>query len=137
MLFISEFHMEIKAKFENVRLIQFSKVFLGIDTSLNQAGDYLLVFYGYHFLNAIPKIQMNTAQSLEFDQIWKDIKKEYPNISQPISSQLIRNSFQRMMLLAQKTHAITEFYLEIDFMELRTIREFQYPLVVSMDFLNF
>lgn len=126
MLFISEFHMEIKAQFEQVRIIQFSKNFIGIDTSLNQAGDYLLVFYGYHFLDAIPKIQLNSEQSIEFDRIWEDLVTEYHNITQPISSQLIRNSFQRMMLLAQKTHAITEFDLPIDFMHLRIIREFQY-----------
>ncbi len=126
MLFISEFHMEIQANFERVRIIRFSKAFLGIDTTLNQAGDYLLVFYGYHFLSGVPKIQLDSKQSLQFDQIWNDINAEYPNITHPVSAQLIRNSFQRMMLLAQKSHAIAEFDLPIDFMHLRTIREFQY-----------
>lgn len=125
-VFVSEFHMEILAQFAKVRVIEFHKVFLGIDTSLNQAGDYLLVFYGYHFLRGVPKIELDEGEAFEFDRIWDSMVVEFPTISQPISSQLIRNSFQRMMLLAQKSHAKKEFDLPIDFMQLKTIREFQY-----------
>lgn len=131
-VFVSEFHMEILAQFEKVRVIEFHKAFLGIDTSLNQAGDYLLVFYGYHFLKGVPKIELDDVEALEFDRIWDSMVVEFPTIDQPISSQLIRNSFQRMMLLAQKSHAKKEFDLPVDFMQLKVIREFQY--LVEMHF---
>lgn len=125
-IFISEFHMKISANFKNARIIQFDKSFLGIDNSLNQAGDYLLVFYGYHFLDNVPKIQLSENEGQEFDRIWENILVELPQIEESVSQQLIRNSFQRLMLLSQKIHASTEFDLPIDYMNLRLIREFQY-----------
>ena len=125
-IFISEFHMEVRADFEKVRMIHFDKAFLGIDRSLNQAGDYLLVFYGYHFLDHVPKISLSRTQVVAFDQIWDQMIAEMPGLSDPLAEQLIRNSFQRLMLLSQKVHNETEFDLPIDYMNLRVIREFQY-----------
>ncbi|MFT5821117.1 MAG: AraC family transcriptional activator of pobA [Crocinitomix sp.] len=125
-IFISEFHMEVSADFKKARIIQFDKSFLGIDNSLNQAGDYLLVFYGYHFLDNVPKIELTEKEGHEFDQIWENILLELPQIEDSVSQRLIRNSFQRLMLLSQRFHAVTEFDLPIDYMNLRLIREFQY-----------
>ncbi len=125
-LFISEFHMEVKAHFHHARVIHFDKTFLGIDTSLNQAGDYLLVFYGYHFLNSVPKIKLSKDQTTEFEQLWALIVKELPLGSNSFSKPLVQNSFQRLMLLSQKIHVSSEFDLHVDYMDLRVIREFQY-----------
>ena len=125
MIFISEFHMSIKGTFAKVKVIEFEKSFLGVDNSMNQAGDYLLIFYGYHFLDAIPKIQLSQNMTTEFNRVWLNIE-EGCNKKTSLAKKLIQNSFQRLMLLAQKTHEKTEFDLPLDSDQLRTIRAFQY-----------
>ena len=125
-IFISEFHMSVKGNFKQVRLIQFDKAFLGLDQSMNQIGDYLLVFYGYHYLDSVPKIQLNPQEVEPFHAVWENIKSELKHTANTISTRLIQNAFQRLLLLAQKTHAKTEFDLPIDAAHLRIIREFQY-----------
>jgi len=125
-LFLSEFHMSVEGEFENMRVIRFDKSFLGLDNSLNQAGDYLLIFYGYHFLDHVPKITLLDSECDAFEQIWDNLLEDFQTMNEPLSAQLVRNSFQRLMLQSQKIHTQTEFDLPIDFMELRIIREFQY-----------
>ena len=126
MIFLSELHLSVSACFEKVRTIEFSKFFLGLDSSQNQVGDFLQVFYGYHFLDNISKIKLDQSQFKEFDALWKIMFQEAMEAENLLSKALLRNSFQRLMLLSQKVHMETEFDLPIDFMNLRTIREFQY-----------
>ncbi len=134
MVFLSELHLSVSANFEEVRVIEFSKAFLGIDSSLNQVGDFLQVFYGYHFLDKISKIELRNDQVVEFEQLWQTMKEESERNDDLISKALLRNSFQRLMLLSQKAHMRTEFDLPIDYMNLRVIREFQY--LVEMKFMQ-
>ncbi len=126
MIFLSELHLSLSACFEKVRTIEFSKSFLGPDSSQNQVGDFLQVFYGYHFLDNISKIKLDKNQFKEFDKLWKTMFHEAIATEDLLSKALLRNSFQRLMLLSQNVHMKTEFDLPIDFMNLRTIREFQY-----------
>ena len=126
MVFLSDLHLSVSAQFEEVRLIEFSKAFLGIDSSLNQVGDFLQVFYGYHFLDYISKIELDQVQVQEFEQLWQTMYQEAMQEEDLLTRALLRNSFQRLMLLAQKAHMSTEFDIQIDYMNLRVIREFQY-----------
>ncbi|MGB1031476.1 MAG: helix-turn-helix domain-containing protein [Flavobacteriales bacterium] len=135
MIFISEFHMSLSGTFAKVKLIEFEKSFLGLDNSMNQAGDYLLIFYGYHFLDAIPKIQLNEEQESEFTRVWENIEEECMQKT-AVAKKLIQNSFQRLMLLAQKAHAKTEFDLPLEGDQLRIIRAFQYLVETNFKTLN-
>lgn len=135
MLFISEFHMKLSGTFAKVKLIEFEKAFLGLDNSMNQAGDYLLLFYGYHFLDAIPKINLSAKQAAEFSRVWDNIEDECKQET-PLAKKPIQNSFQRLMLLAQKVHAKTEFDLPLEGEHLRTVRAFQYLVETNFQNLN-
>lgn len=126
MIFLSELHLTVSARFERVRIIEFNKSFLGVDSSQNQVGDFLQVFYGYHFLDNISKIRLSQKLIDSFESLWMTMHMEAQENEGLISLALLRNSFQRLMLLAQKVHIKSEFDLPIDYMQLRLIREFQY-----------
>lgn len=125
-LFVSEFYMELGAATGTFRVIEFHKTFLNPIDSLANTGEYLMIFYGLHAVNHLPKITLGDNEITLFNDIWQNLLLEERNISNPISEALVRNSFQRFLLLSQKNHASTEFDIPIDFKDLRLIREFQY-----------
>lgn len=126
MIFLSDLHISVTAFFKKVRTIEFSKEFLGLDSSLNQVGDFLQIFYGYHFVDKVSKIELREDQVGEFEVLWENMQNESSGKDELVSEALLRNSFQRLMLLSQQVHLNTEFDLPIDYMNLRVIREFQY-----------
>lgn len=132
LLFISEFYTKIEGNLSQARIITFDKTFVGSDSSQNQLGNFLLLFYGNSFLNGVPKITLNEEEAKEFQSLWEHLDQELMNRNNPISEALARNTFQRLMLLSQKIHLQNSFDLPIDFKDLRVIREFQY--LVEMHF---
>jgi AraC family transcriptional activator of pobA len=125
-LFVSEFYRKLEAVSSVFRVIKFNKTFLNPIDSLANTGEYLMIFYGLHAVNHLPKIVLDEHELKLFDTLWQNLLMEEKNISNPISEALVRNSFQRFLLLSQKNHAVTEFDIPTDFKGLRLIREFQY-----------
>ncbi|WP_315054638.1 AraC family transcriptional regulator [Chryseobacterium indoltheticum] len=125
-LFVSEFYMKLEALSGTFRVIKFNKTFINPIDSLKNTGEYLMIFYGLHTVDHLPKIMLNEKEVIIFETLWQDLLLEIKNINNPISEALTRNSFQRFLLLSQKNHAVTEFDIPIDFKDLRLIREFQY-----------
>jgi len=125
-LFVSEFHKKLEAVSGIFRMIKFNKTFINPVDSMANTGEYLMIFYGLHAVNHLPKIILKDEDLAVFDQIWLNLLLEVNNVNNPISEALVRNSFQRFLLLSQKNHAETEFDIPIDFKDLRLIREFQY-----------
>lgn len=125
-LFVSEFYMKLEALSGTFRVIKFNKTFINPIDSLKNTGEYLMIFYGLHTVDHLPKIMLNEKEVIIFETLWQELLLEIKNINNPISEALTRNSFQRFLLLSQKNHAVTEFDIPIDFKDLRLIREFQY-----------
>lgn len=125
-LFVSEFYMKLEAVSGTFRIIKFNKTFINPVDSMANTGEYLMIFYGLHAVNHLPKIILKDEELAVFEQIWQNLLLEEKNVTNPISEALVRNSFQRFLLLSQKNHAETEFDIPIDFKDLRLIREFQY-----------
>lgn len=125
-LFVSEFYMKLEAVSGTFHVIKFNKTFINPIDSMANIGEYLMIFYGLHSVNHLPKIALRKEEAIVFKQIWQNLLSEVNNINNPISEALVRNSFQRFLLLSQKNHAETEFDIPIDFKDLRLIREFQY-----------
>jgi len=125
-LFISEFHMKIDMSLSSARIIKFKKTLLSPTDTLKHVGEYLMLFYGAHSINSIPKITLRNTEVETFDRIWLDLKGEALNIKNPVSEALLRNSFSRLLLLSEKSHMETAFDIPMDFKELKKIREFQY-----------
>lgn len=125
-LFIPEFYMRIEGNFESARLFRFHKTFLNPVNTLNNVGDFLMLFYGLQPLSHIRKISLRDDEFETFDAIWKDMRGEYFNIKNPISQALVRNQLQRLLLLGQKIHMQSNVDIPIDFKDLKIIREFQY-----------
>lgn len=125
-LFVSEFYMKLETVSGTFRMIKFNKTFINPIDSMANTGEYLMIFYGLHAVNHLPKIILKDEELAVFDQIWLNLLLEVNNVNNPISEALVRNSFQRFLLLSQKNHAETEFDIPIDFKDLRLIREFQY-----------
>ena len=134
-LFISEFYMKLEANLGTFRIIKFNKTFINPIDSLTNTGEYLMIFYGLHSVNNLPKITLNPKEAILFEHTWVDIISEAENINSPISEALVRNSFQRFLLISQKKHAERAFNIAIDFKDLRLIREFQY--LVNTHFKDF
>ncbi|QDH78562.1 helix-turn-helix domain-containing protein [Echinicola soli] len=125
-LFVSEFYMNLQATTGTFRFIKFNKTFINPVETMANTGEYLMIFYGLHALNHLPKILIREEELPMFEQIWQNFLAEAKNINNPISEALLRNSFQRFLLISQKKHAETELDIPIDFKDLKLIREFQY-----------
>jgi len=93
MVFLSELHLTVSGYFEKVRTIEFSKSFIGIDSSQNQVGDFLQVFYGFHFLDNVSKIELNQNQFEEFDSLWNVMSEDMNADETLISKPFLRYSF--------------------------------------------
>lgn len=124
-IFVSEFYMQVETS-TDFRVIQFDKTFLGPVNSLLHSGEHLMIFYGQHSFSHLPKITLKAGEIILFERIWTELFSEAGNIHNPISQALVRNSFQRFLLLSQKIHMETELDIPIGFKDLKTIREFQY-----------
>lgn len=94
--------------------------------SLVNTGEYLMIFYGMHSVSHLPKITLKEEEVTILENIWQDIQSEIRNIKNPVSEALVRNSFQRFLLLSERNHAVNGFDISLDFKDLRLIREFQY-----------
>lgn len=105
---------------------RFHKTFLSPVNTLNNIGDFLMLFYGIQSLSHIPKILIRMEDVATFDSIWKDMQKEYLNMQNPISQALVRNQLQRILLLGQKMHMQSNSDIPIAFQDLKIIREYQY-----------
>ncbi|MGB1039341.1 MAG: helix-turn-helix domain-containing protein [Flavobacteriales bacterium] len=125
-LFISEFYMELNAEITNLNILSFDKTFLSPINSMNHVGEYLMLFYGSHAVNGVPKITLRENEIEMFNSIWDNMVEETMNSKNPISAALLRNSFSRFLLMSQQIHMETEFDIPIDFKDLKIIREFQY-----------
>ncbi|MCH5598916.1 hypothetical protein [Niabella ginsengisoli] len=125
-LFVSEFYMKLQANAGTFRIIKFNKTFINPIETMANTGEYLMIFYGLHAVNHLPKIILRDEELPVFEQIWQNLLTEVKNINNPISEALVRNSFQRFLLVSQQKHAETEFDIAIDFKDLKLIREFQY-----------
>lgn len=125
-LFVSEFYMKLQVETGTFRIIKFNKTFINPIDSMINTGEYLMIFYGLHAVDHLPKISLKENEINVFEHIWQELLLEEKNIDSPISEALLRNSFQRFLLKSQKNHAESEFNIPIDFKDLRLIREFQY-----------
>lgn len=125
-VFISEFFMEISSNKGDFRLIQFEKTELSPYVDVSDMAEYLMMFYGIHSLNSLPKITLSQDQLPDFEQVWQQLSGYGSASNQPISDALRRNSLQRLLLLSQQVHVDAEFDIPIDFNEMKTIREFHY-----------
>jgi AraC-like DNA-binding protein len=132
-VFISEFFTRIEIP-QYFRLIQFQKTFLGPVNSVMNSGEHLLIFYGIHAVNHVPKITLREEEVPLFERIWNELQSEAATISNPVSEALVRNSFQRFLLLSQKIHMESGLDIPVDFKDLKIIREFQY--LVNMHFME-
>lgn len=125
-LFISEFYMKVEAQSGVFRMIRFNKTFINPINSMVNVGEYLMIFYGMPAVNHLPQMMLKEEEADVFENIWQDLLSEVSNINNSISEALVRNSFQRFLLIRQKKHAATEFDIPIDFKDMRLIRAFQY-----------
>jgi len=128
--FISEFYMNLEANASTFRMIRFSKTFINPFDFLANSGEYLMIFHGLHYINHLPKILLKENELDVFEEIWRNLLLEIKNLRNPISEALIRNSFERFLLISHKNHFETEFNIPINSKEFRLIRAFQYLVKV-------
>jgi AraC-like DNA-binding protein len=125
-VFLSEYYMNIEADSNSFRLIQFDKSYLNPLDGSYANGEYLMIFYGTHSINAVPKITLKEEEVLNFEQIWRQLLEYNDGVNNPVFAALQRNSLQRFLLLGEHIHMQSSFDIPINFRDLKIIREFQY-----------
>ncbi|PHR27340.1 MAG: hypothetical protein COA38_13390 [Fluviicola sp.] len=125
-IFVSEFFMKLETNSTDFRLIQFNKIFLNPFDSDLQANEYLMIFYGMHAVDFLPKITLKAEELPLFETTWENLILENEQAKNPVMESLLRNSFQRFLLLCNKIHMETKFDVAIDFKDLRVVRQFQH-----------
>jgi len=125
-LFVSEFYMNLQVQYGLFRAIIFNKTFLSpVDNGVNACA-YLMIFYGLHAINHLPKVIINKNDLNSFEIIWKDILSEINILNNPFSIALLRNSLERFLLLFERNHEQSAYDIPINLKDLRLIKEFQY-----------